>query len=1411
MTLAHMGSALSESGLGVKFGPCTNALLGKVASTKMPAGSSVASLRQYLESKWGFKQGLQDHALLRAISQQPASRLANEGQMTSFLDDIAGLVLKVVGIDPANLPSLRAQSAGSASHAISSEALQSLQNEQKARDKRLLELYAKRCGLDLNASKAILDKQKTIDDLQNKVDAWTNEHGEAYEKGIQPMFDALKARTYDSYWNWVVQDLVVTFSDLVQGKSVDTLYQFSRFQTRMTPRLLDVIAYLLKALTNFPEGPHRDTAKIWLETLQNACSNLKENTPLFKYFVQSTVPILNIDNAGKVSVEEVPRDFSFQLESAMSLPDPKQALPLHIQTTNHASGVSRTCTAAPSTVFSNAGGINVTRSASVTSSRTSMDSDSPLRTTPAIGFDRVPIPPFSFMSPHSGTGLSDMPSLKMKGPGGFVRDGFLTQEYLRWFQTAASTGINFSDIKILITGAGRNSIGVEIVRQLLSAGANVLVTTSSYSPDTLSFYENLYRSHGARGSRLVVVPFNGGSHQDTENLVKYIYGVLGWDLDHVIPFAAVGEAGRDVSSIDAKSELAHRIMLTNLLRLLGAVKNAKSSRHIDTHPTHVVLPLSPNHGIFGNDGLYAESKIGLEALLNKWSSEDWSDYLSVCGAVIGWTRGTGLMHGNDILATGIEKELMVRTFRQAELAWHIVGLMDASVRESCELGPVMADLSGGLRSDMNLKSVLDGINEGITKQSDMRKKLAREATLEEGKPTKAPTATAPKMSKRARIQVDDSCLPSWEEIKPLHEQLEGMVNLDRVVVVTGFAEAGKPLLHALSLPVSLYLINSVGPCGSARTRWEAETVGTFSISGCVELAWIMGLVKYHNAPIQGKDYCGWLDVETGNPITDADIKTKYETYMVAHTGIRVIERQEHDLTQPNETQVLHEVSVMEDLEPFEVSIETAEDFKREHGENVTVIPSEDGQRAMITLRKGTTLMIPKAAQFKNAIGAQMPTGWDAKRYGIPDDIVAQVDPVTLYALISTVEAFLSAGITDPYELYNHMHVSDLGNAIGASLGGLRSLHEMFKKRFLDRQVQSDILAETFVNTTSAWINMLLLGASGPIRTPVGACATSLESVDTGHDLIMNGKAKAVLVGGTDYLERDIAAEFAKMEATVDAEKDAASGRTPKQGSRPTASSRAGFVEGEGCGIQLLTTARLALDMGLPIHGIIALTHTAADGIGRSVPAPGKGVLTAAAEKPQDIAEGSSRGTGLRLKLSSRRRQLQRRKQQIEENKAAELSWLDDGLFSQGRGSATSIFTPISSSSPSAGAYAAHLRMQIENDAVRALKEAQNTYGNDFFRHSNGAVAPLRGALAVWGLDIDDLSVASLHGTSTQKNDINETAVIEGQLARLGRTAGNVLPCVAQKGLIGHGKGAAGEFHSHVPTSLTCEMRMLTYA
>ena len=212
----------------------------------------------------------------------------------------------------------------------------------------------------------------------------------------------------------------------------------------------------------------------------------------------------------------------------------------------------------------------------------------------------------------------------------------LTGAYLDILHEIATSGTSFKDKNALLTGVGRGSIGVEIVKGLLAGGARVVITTSSYNRKTVEYYQSIYHEVGSRGSSLSVVPFNQASKQDVETLVEYIYTTLGMDLDYILPFAGIPENGREIDGLDDRSELAHRMMLVNLLRILGAVKNKKASRHFVTRPTQVILPLSPNHGLFGNDGLYSESKISLETLFQRWASESWGEYLCLAGAVIGY-------------------------------------------------------------------------------------------------------------------------------------------------------------------------------------------------------------------------------------------------------------------------------------------------------------------------------------------------------------------------------------------------------------------------------------------------------------------------------------------------------------------------------------------------------------------------------------------------------------------------------------------------------------------------------------------------------------------------------------------------------------------------------------------------------
>ena len=1372
--LDELGAAMQATFNG-QLGKQSSSLVARLVSSKMPGGFNITTARKYLETRWGLGSGRQDGVMLLALTMEPPARLGSEADAKAYLDDVSNKYAATAGI------SLSSPSAGGDAGAsgggmmMDPAAIDALTKDQRALFKQQLELFARYLKIDLRAGdKAFVGSQESSKVLQAQLDLWNTEHGDFYASGIEPSFNSLKARIYDSAWNWARQDALSMYYDIIFGrlKAVDReiVSRCIRIMNRSNPLLLDFMQY---HMDNCPteRGETYQLAKDLGEQLIMNCKDVLGESPVYKDVSVPTGPQTTIDGRGNLAYAEVPRTSARKLEHYVREMADGGKISEYGNRTKVQNDLSRIYKLIKQQhKFSKTSQLeikslyaNVIRSLSMNEGQIMPTENGKMNGKAMNGHAKKPGKNGIRVNGQTKPGkVETIPflHLKRKEEHGWEYSKKLTGIYLDGLESAAKDGTTFKDKNVLMTGAGAGSIGAEVLQGLISGGAKVVVTTSRFSREVTEYYQSIYARFGSSGSQLVVVPFNQGSKQDVEALVDYIYdtkkGSLGWDLDFIVPFAAIPENGREIDSIDSKSELAHRIMLTNLLRMLGCVKTQKQARGFETRPAQVVLPLSPNHGTFGNDGLYSESKLALETLFNRWHSESWGNFLTICGAVIGWTRGTGLMSGNNVVAEGVEK-YGVRTFSQQEMAFNLLGLMSPTIVNLCQLEPVFADLNGGLQFIPNLKDVMTNLRKEIMDKSEVLKAVTKETALENKVIHGDDNENLYKkvtVEPRANIKYQFPELPDWKtEVEPLNGKLKGMVDLDKVVVVTGFSE--------------------VGPWGNSRTRWEMEAYGKFSLEGCVEMAWIMGLIKNHNGPLKGKSYSGWVDAKTGDPVDDKDIKSKYEKYVLEHSGIRLIEPELFNGYDPNKKQLLQEVVIEEDLDPFESSKETAEEFKREHGDKVEVFEVPESGEYTVRLKKGATLLIPKALRFDRLVAGQIPTGWNAKTYGIPDDIISQVDPVTLYVLVCTVESLLASGITDPYEFYEYVHMSEVGNCIGSGIGGTTALRGMYKDRFLDKPLQKDILQESFINTMSAWVNMLLLSSTGPIKTPVGACATAVESVDIGYETILEGKARVCLVGGFDDFQEEGSYEFANMKATSNAEDEFAHGRTPREMSRPTTTTRNGFMESQGCGMQIIMSAQLALDMGVPIYGILGLTATATDKIGRSVPAPGQGVLTTAREKPSKFPSPL-------LDINYRRRQLDLRIDRIKywhETELLELQQEVAAMKAQG-------------SSFDESEYMQERAADIHRQAKREEKEARFALGNNFWKKDD-RIAPLRGALATWGLTIDDLGVASFHGTSTVANDKNESDVICQQMKHLGRKKGNALLGIFQKYLTGHPKGAAG--------------------
>lgn len=1351
---------------------------------------SLSRVRDYLTNEWSL---VDPNAILIYMAYQDSSfrtRFTSEAETAQFIDSCCNSFAAIENVKIiTHESSPDATQIGEEKVLISTaeyeafnDNLQSLYTEQR-------DVLDKHLVSSTNTSNLIKENVELLE-LRNRMSALDAEFGEFYlNESVKRLFSPSKVRVYDSAWNWSKQDMLTTIYSNIQNG----LQNAKQLSIRNIINRADATS--VRMLQYYIEKECRDDQwKSYLLRILQKCEESMEMNPIYshnaeEHLIDNSFPKdmdgtselssesyvkgialgtsaegvkcdsslvstkLDMDSSSYYKIEtELFRVYSkiiqYALAATNSNPDDLwgqfealyEQLLIFIKNSDQIASyfrniVSDALSSINKSMYEKSGDVVVHDYSIESSSDEESDieinvEDSGVNSAqPSVVrhqqevasnnvTDQCQIPvgviPFLHIKRHSN--INDE----------WIYDKHYTQVYLSNLLKIGSSGLSLSGKTALLLISNLSSKLVsEIIKALLQSGATVIVAVGDFNHKTTQTLQDIYHSFGAKGSKLVVMPINQASKVEIKQFCDYLLTQYG-DIDFLLPLN-VHESENKITSLSSQDEVTLRSTSVNLLRLFGHLVEAKEATKMDTRPTFVLLPLSPLSGSRGTCGSLSESYAFLKKTLDGWQIEGWKDYLSICGCVYGWTDED---KSDPFLRTGLDK-LGIRTFSPAETAFNVVGLLSYEIVTEAQSTPLVADLNGGLHTLPNVLPVVQALKSDLIEQLALENKLKEEMEFDDCQCGNKTPVAIPEVKPEGNIDLQFPALPSYQTLREEFNgsKIQGLVDPSNLVVITGFSE--------------------IGPWGNARTRWEMESSGIFSLEGCIEMAWIMGFIKYK----QTADYSGWVDAQTSEPLEGLKIKEKYETRILEHTGIRIIEPEMFDGYNPSKKQILQEVVINHDLAPIEMSAEVAEQYKLEQGDKVDVFSVGDGQ-CVVKFLKGASLYIPKALDIERAVAGQLPTGWDAEAYGIPKDIVSQVDPTTLFALVSTAEALIASGITDPYEMYEYVHVSEVGNCIGSGIGGMKSHGLMQVSRTKEEDVQNDILPETFINVIAAWINMLLLSSSGPIKTPVGACATAVESLESGYETIISGKARICFVGGVDDFHGCISHEFANMGATSNSTEEAKRGREPKEMCRPATSTRNGFMESQGAGVQVLMRGDLAVKMGVPIYGVVGLTATASDKISKSLPAPGKGVLTAARESLNKPRYGNSK-----MSILYRRRQLQYRLNEIER-------WIQDETC-----------------------MGADLEITHEL-AADQVQRAKMHWGTDFYKNDS-TIAPLRGALNVFGLSIDDLKVASCHGTSTKANEKNESQILNKMMSHLGRTEGNPLIAVFQKYLTGHPKGAAG--------------------
>ncbi len=346
---------------------------------------------------------------------------------------------------------------------------------------------------------------------------------------------------------------------------------------------------------------------------------------------------------------------------------------------------------------------------------------------------------------------------------------------------------------------------------------------------------------------------------------------------------------------------------------------------------------------------------------------------------------------------------------------------------------------------------------------------------------------------------------------------------------------------------------------------------------------------------------GQLVDEHDNVVATADVEKLYGEQILNGTLIRKIEKNHFDV----DATVCHQRMSMKAEQPAVFQIKTKE------------LPKPVPRSWIVTeLEKGlVSVEIPDVLEVKhnthrdNPIKAagQFPTGFEpGKLYN------SRYQPRGLQATIfGAADAIHSTGFSWD-EIVNHISPDEVGTYSASILGQVQGegLGGMFQNRLKGDRVTTKNLALGLNSMSTDFINAYVTGSVGTTFTATGACATFLYNLKAAVNDIQAGRVRLAIVGSNDCaISPEVIEGFGNMSALANEEGlkklDGNGIADHRRTSRPFGDN-CGFTIGEGAQFVVIMDDALAIEMGAKVMASVADVFTNADGIKKSITAPGPG-------------------------------------------------------------------------------------------------------------------------------------------------------------------------------------------------------------
>jgi 3-oxoacyl-[acyl-carrier-protein] synthase II len=210
---------------------------------------------------------------------------------------------------------------------------------------------------------------------------------------------------------------------------------------------------------------------------------------------------------------------------------------------------------------------------------------------------------------------------------------------------------------------------------------------------------------------------------------------------------------------------------------------------------------------------------------------------------------------------------------------------------------------------------------------------------------------------------------------------------------------------------------------------------------------------------------------------------------------------------------------------------------------------------------------------------------DEKR--IPRQNRRSMGRLAIFAVLAAEQAVADAGLSS-----EELTGGRIGCVVGSTMGSAGSINETFEQMLPARDLSNLTSMKFFqcVSHTAAMNISQYLGICGTVLATSAACASGLQAVGTGFDLIRAGRQDCVLCGGAEELHPTVTGSFDVLFATSTKYND-----SPKNTPRPFDRDRDGLVCGEGGGILVLEDYDRAVARGAKIYAEILGCNTCGSG------------------------------------------------------------------------------------------------------------------------------------------------------------------------------------------------------------------------